>query len=174
MQQLFLFAKCKCRQCKEWVYLPNNGPISEYCEWHYIYHYLQKFEPNEYKILVQQYKRKLRNKNQKLRQKTDHIFRIRGNLYHRVKELLKHKPYERSSRIGCTGFKLRKHLESKFTPEMSWNNYGTYWHVDHIRPLASFNLLNPIELMQANHYTNLQPLSAKDNIKKGSHYVRPI
>lgn len=51
---------------------------------------------------------------------------------------------------------------------MSWNNYGIYWHIDHIIPLASAK--NIEELYKLNHYTNLQPLEAKENMRKGSRY----
>ena len=52
---------------------------------------------------------------------------------------------------------------------MSWQNHGE-WHIDHIRPLASFDLTDPEERMKAGHYTNLQPLWAKDNLSKGCKY----
>ena len=62
---------------------------------------------------------------------------------------------------------LRAYFESKFIAGMSWDNYGK-WHIDHIVPLSSFNLLDPEQVKVACHYTNLQPLWAKDNLKKGS------
>jgi hypothetical protein len=49
------------------------------------------------------------------------------------------------------------------------DNYGK-WHIDHIKPLASFNLELKEEFMQACHYSNLQPLWAIGNIKKGARY----
>ena len=69
--------------------------------------------------------------------------------------------------VGCSIPDLIKHLESKFQEGMNWSNYGFYgWHIDHIRPCSSFNLLNEEEQKQCFHYTNLQPLWAKDNLQK--------
>ena len=70
--------------------------------------------------------------------------------------------------IGCSIEQLKQHLESKFKLDMSWNNYGIYgWHIDHIKPCASFDLSKPSEQRKCFHYTNLQPLWAIDNLKKG-------
>jgi hypothetical protein len=71
--------------------------------------------------------------------------------------------------IGCTLEELWVHLESKFQDGMTRKNYGE-WHVDHIRPLSSFDFEVDTEntLHEAWHYTNLQPLWAKDNLSKGS------
>ena len=67
---------------------------------------------------------------------------------------------------GCSKNDLLKHLESKFTEGMTFENYGE-WHIDHIRPCASFNLEDPEEQKKCFHWTNLQPLWALDNIRKG-------
>ena len=74
--------------------------------------------------------------------------------------------------MGCSVEELKKYLESKFYPHsetgeiMSWENYGE-WHIDHRKPLKMFNLSKREELLKACHYTNLQPLWAKDNLIKG-------
>ncbi len=68
--------------------------------------------------------------------------------------------------IGCSIEALKVHLESQFTPEMSWENYGTYWEVDHKFPLARFDLTNPVQQKLAFHFENLQPLEAIANRKK--------
>ena len=67
---------------------------------------------------------------------------------------------------------LKQHLESKFQPGMSWDNWTTDgWHIDHIKPLSSFNLNDRKQLLSACHYTNLQPLWAKDNLSKSDKIV---
>ena len=73
--------------------------------------------------------------------------------------------------IGCSAIELKDYIESKFQDGMSWENYGREgWHVDHIRPCASFDLSDPKQQEECFHYKNLQPLWAKDNLSKGSHY----
>jgi hypothetical protein len=76
--------------------------------------------------------------------------------------------------IGCTIEELRQHLQAQFTDGMNWDNYGrTGWHIDHIRPCASFDLTDPEQQRQCFHYTNLQPLWAADNIRKGGKWQKP-
>lgn len=70
--------------------------------------------------------------------------------------------------LGCSLEELKSHLESKFTSGMSWNNYGSGWHIDHIRPLAL--AVSEEEVLKLCHYSNLQPLWAKDNLSKGDNY----
>ena len=118
---------------------------------------------------------------------TDHAKRISGSL--RGKEIakcegrlivnrLKSRMHREAGKQLCadtsqsTGISvagLRHHIESQFQEGMSWENYGK-WHVDHIKPISLFNLLDPTEREAANHFTNLQPLWAEDNLKKGSRF----
>lgn len=68
--------------------------------------------------------------------------------------------------IGCSKDDLRKHLESKFRDGMTWQNYGKHWHIDHVVPLISAKSSD--EVKRLCHWTNLQPLTAFENISKGS------
>lgn len=77
--------------------------------------------------------------------------------------------------LGCTIDEFIKHTENLFydNPEtgekMTWDNHGLFgWHFDHILPLSRFDLTDREQLLQAVHYTNIQPLWAKDNIRKGN------
>ena len=71
------------------------------------------------------------------------------------------------SDLGCSVYFLVKYLEQRFKAGMSWDNRGTCWHIDHIIPLASFDLTKKREQAKACHYTNLQPMFASENISKG-------
>lgn len=71
--------------------------------------------------------------------------------------------------IGCSQDELRVYLQSKFTEGMSWDNWGTHgWHIDHIIPIGS--ALTEKEVLRLSHYTNLQPLWAIDNLRKGDRF----
>ena len=99
------------------------------------------------------------------KQRQDPIFRMKSNLRKRLREKLKESS-ETNAVTGCTTIELRQWLESQFKGSMSWDNYGTAWHVDHIRPCASFDVSIKADRLAMNHYTNLQPMWAKTNLKK--------
>lgn len=70
------------------------------------------------------------------------------------------------SLVGCTMVELKEYLQVQFSEHMSWDNYGK-WEIDHIKPVASFDLKDIRQQQECFHYTNLQPLWAKDNRSKG-------
>ena len=110
------------------------------------------------------------NLQQKHRFHNDIQYKIGSKLRRRLKSALKtnQKVGSAVSDLGCSIEDLKKYLESKFQDGMSWDNYGFYgWHIDHILPLASFDLTDREQFLKACHYTNLQPLWALDNLKKG-------
>lgn len=72
--------------------------------------------------------------------------------------------------LGCSVETLRTWLALTFEPEMTWENYGKLWHVDHIRPCCSFDLTNSEEQKNCFHFTNLQPLFYWENYAKGGQF----
>jgi 5-methylcytosine-specific restriction endonuclease McrA len=88
-----------------------------------------------------------------------------------LKRYRKTKKNSLSNMIGCTWAFFASWLESKFTKKMKWQNYGSYWHVDHIQPLASFDYSNDEHMRRAWHYTNLRPLEAKENMRKSDKII---
>ena len=71
--------------------------------------------------------------------------------------------------LGCTIPELRRHLETQFKPGMTWGTWGPRgWHVDHIKPLAAFDLTDHEQFLRAVNFSNLQPLWASENIRKGA------
>lgn len=105
--------------------------------------------------------------------KKDPHFKLKQQLSHRIYLALKGKVKSKRTKdlIGCTIEELWVYLEKLFKPGMNKKNYGK-WHVDHIRPCASFDLTKPEEQAKCFHHTNLQPLWAKENIFKSDKYEK--
>lgn len=133
---------------------------------------------------------KRKSKSKKYKQENKSILRIKHRLYtnkkyyedmeYRLKILIRGriwKALKRNSKyssslelLGCSISDLKDHLEKQFTKGMSWGNYGQ-WHIDHIKPCSSFDLTNSDQQKLCFHYTNLQPLWAKDNIRKSNKII---
>lgn len=111
-------------------------------------------------------------KRQKM--KSDPQFKMRNILRVRLYHALNgaHRRGSAIKMLGCEVAAAVKHIESQFLPGMSWRNWGhdadTCWHIDHIKPLSSFDLTSEKQLSEACHFTNLQPLWARDNLIKGA------
>lgn len=103
--------------------------------------------------------------------KRDPVFRIKMNLRNRARKMMVSNQVSISRAIGCNSEQLRKHFESQFKPGMTWDNYGSHWVIDHIIPLSAYDLSIPEHVLEANHYTNLQPLTKLANSIKGDSIV---
>lgn len=100
--------------------------------------------------------------------------KISCRLRSRLRDVLKsnYKAGSAVKDLGCSIDELKNYLESKFQPGMTWDNWTTDgWHIDHIKPLASFDLTDRKQFLEACHYTNLQPLWANDNLIKSDKLI---
>lgn len=73
--------------------------------------------------------------------------------------------------LGCSVEFLKQHLESLFLYGMKWENWGKNegkWQIDHKKPLSSFDLTDRKQMLEACHYTNLQPIWYQDHVVKTS------
>ena len=114
---------------------------------------------------------------QNKRYKTDVGFKIRLNLANRINDVLKRKNVKKNCGtliyLGITMEEFKKYLEKQFYPNsktgemMTWENRNK-WHLDHIIPCSSYDLKKIEAQKKCFHYTNLRPLWAEDNLKKGN------
>jgi hypothetical protein len=124
--------------------------------------------------------RRRATRNNKERYKTDVGYRLKDILRSRLYKAINNNQKTGSAvkDLGCSVAKLKIKLQLAFhrhpvTGEyMTWDNYGRDgWHIDHIVPLASFDLSDRDQFLKACHYTNLQPLWAKENWSKGAKHL---
>lgn len=109
------------------------------------------------------------------RRKNDPKYRINQNIANFIGLSLRGKKAGRKweSLVGYTLKDLMEHLENKFDEKMSWENCGSYWHIDHIKPrsLFKFTSSDEIEFKKCWALENLQPLERIANLKKGSNFI---
>jgi hypothetical protein len=117
------------------------------------------------------------NRRASKKMRSNPLNRIVFNMRNRFKEIMcgmRTKPTQgKWALIGCSQEDLKRHLEKGFNKKMSWANYGTYWHVDHILPCSSFDHTDPKQVAQCWHWTNLRALEASRNISKSDKITEP-
>lgn len=111
---------------------------------------------------------------QKKRRSENTLIKLMTNIRARVFEYLKYKKISKRNTtlniVGCSRQELKVHLEKQFKHGMTWENHNFYgWHIDHIIPLSSAK--DEEELYKLFYYTNLQPLWAEENYKKGNKII---
>lgn len=150
----------------------KNNPNKEYHKKYHEEHREKRiqnmniyYKENSVEINKKQYQYK------KVRLQEDTNFYLKDRLSTRIRmAIMNHGGIKDSSAIELLGASIevvRKHLESLFKEGMTWENHGiTGWHIDHIIPCDSFDLTKKEEQLKCFHYTNLQPLWYKDNLRK--------
>jgi hypothetical protein len=127
------------------------------------------YKKNKDKILQKiKNKREHINKYTRERRKNNINLRIAHNLRVRIRCAIKKNLKWKKCKdiLGCELSELKNYLEKQFKDGMTWDNYGSFWHIDHIIPCSSFNLSTEDEQQKCFHYTNLQPLTAQENLIK--------
>lgn len=75
--------------------------------------------------------------------------------------------------LGCKYEEFIEYIKAQFKPGMTMENYGKKWHIDHIIPCSAFDLTNEAEIRQCFHFSNMRPMWAKANMRKGAKITEP-
>jgi hypothetical protein len=118
-------------------------------------------------------------KHNKLKRQTNPQWKLKQVLRCRYLDALKrhtsggrvNKHHSAIELIGCSIDFYKQYLEQQFKPDMTWENHGILWEIDHIKPCAAFDLTNIIQQHECFIYTNTQPLYYSENRSKGDTYV---
>jgi hypothetical protein len=105
----------------------------------------------------------------------DPSYRVAAAHRKRIQRTLKglSKPDSSESLLGCRYDEFIDYIKAHFKRGMSMNNYGRAWHIDHVIPCSAFDLTNEVEIRQCFHFTNLRPMWAKANMRKGKKITEP-
>lgn len=111
-----------------------------------------------------------RNNYVKNKFKNDPIYRLHCKISVKIRKNLRKFNLDKKNKtveyLGCTIEEFKQHLESQFDKNMTWDNYGKYWHIDHIIPINSFNFDKEESLYKCWNYRNLRPLKSGENVVK--------
>lgn len=159
-----------CKGCRKIIYNENSEIRREKSKKYY-----DKIKDEKREIILER-NRLWRKNNPNYtteRKKHDPTFKLIKNVRRRLKRFLDINYITKRSQtvniIGCSPEFLKEYIEKQFTEGMSWELMGQHIHIDHIIPLSSAK--NEEELYKLCHYTNLQPLWAKDNLKKSNKII---
>lgn len=157
-KQFFLENKERLRQDQQKSYLKHKQKRLEYAK--------------KYQSIIENKKRKKEyyKKWKSDKRKNDSLFAIKERISCLIRNSFFRVGAEKLGKksneiLGCDWDTFKIHLERQFLPCMTWENRSE-WHIDHIRPLASAKTEE--DVIKLNHYTNLRPLWAKDNLTKGA------
>jgi hypothetical protein len=112
------------------------------------------------------------NAYKKMKCISDPSYRLLRSLRDRHSKAVKNsgnnKTFRTTDLLGCDSYYLKRYIEVQFKGDMSWSNYGILWSIDHIYPLSKIDWSDIYEKHKYCHYSNLQPMLAMDNIRKGN------
>ena len=143
----------KCEKCQEEKALKDFAKLKKF--------YKKKICVSCYpKFLTEQKTNWCKNEHN-----TNMNYRIKKSLAARLRSVIV-KTDSTMNYIGCNIQYLREWFEYNFTSEMNWDNYGTYWSIEHIIPVCKFDLTNEDEKFKCCNWSNLMPVSIKNNSSK--------
>ena len=108
------------------------------------------------------------NEYMKNRYRTDLDYRIKSIMNKRIRDYVRSKTNPTLEFLGCSIEDFKEWIEYQFDENMNWDNMGTYWSFDHVKPCKSFDFSKETEILDCYNWTNLRPLKATENSSKGA------
>lgn len=154
----------KCKEDKLFVDFNKGNKLNKFG----LNSYCKVCQSNLSKKYFTSNKSKIIGKIQK-RLKEDSLYKLKHNIRNLIRMSFKNLGHSKKSKtfdiLGCTSREFYEHIESQFLKGMNWDN-RKLWHIDHIIPISLAKTEE--EVIKLNHYTNLRPLWAIDNIRKSN------
>ena len=159
----------QCKICRKEYYIKNSIKLIQKQQDYYLENHDSELERcKKYRIL----NREKTNLYEKNKRKIDFNFKMAHNIRVRTRQAFKSQNVEKLNKtfdlIGCSQSFLRKWILCQLQGNMTEDNYGSLWSIDHCYPLSKTNLSNENDMYKSTNWINLKPMYLKDDIIKGS------
>jgi len=149
-----------CKECHRVQVKKNRLKYKKYDKQYAQKNWLLKKDDPNYQLKHREYQKQYKRQKRK-----DPIFRLKENLRTYFYRTITNKSNSIFKYLGDLE-EFKNHIELQFKKNMTWNNYGTYWEIDHIKPIEMFDFTNENEIQECWNYKNLQPLTINENRTK--------
>jgi hypothetical protein len=139
----------------------NRGKYKEYDKRYAKEKWLEKKTDPNYQTKHREYQREYKKKK-----RLETGYRLKENLRVYFHQTITNKTNSVFKYLGCSIEEFKVYLEKQFDKNMTWENYGKYWEIDHINSIENFNFSNETEIHECWNYQNLQPLTINENRTK--------
>lgn len=167
--------RCECRECSRRMCseykAKNREKVKNYNKTYKEQHRdeTSAFNKKYYQEHKESERIRTRETHRRLRE-TSISFKLASSMRGRIKKVITSgsKSKKTMEILGCDIEFFIKWIEYQFDENMSFDNYGSYWALDHVIPCASFDMILPADQDKCFHWSNYQPLEARENIVKGA------
>ena len=154
-----------CKKCHGIQIKNSRYKYIEYDKQYAKDNWLKKKIDPEYQLKHKEYQREYKRKKRQCS-----TFRLKENLRTYFYRTITNKSSSIFKYLGCSVEEFRVYIENQFSQDMTWENYGTYWEIDHIKPIDIFDFSIEHEIYECWNYQNLQPLTINENKIKSNKY----
>jgi len=154
-----------CKKCHGIQIKNSRHKYTEYDKQYAKDNWLNKKIDPEYQLKHREYQRKYKRKKRQCS-----TFRLKENLRTYFYRTITNKSSSVFKYLGCGVEEFKTYIENQFYQDMTWENYGIYWEIDHIKPIDFFDFSIEQEIHECWNYQNLQPLTINENKIKSNKY----